>query len=93
MIRSQHRNVTAVDKALYLWTLCTIEWMTERQEPISNNNLDRLFSEKIKNTFNLYREIAIDFKDLAPGGTTLTAKGQRVVNSWRRHHERIYSID
>ena len=93
MIRSQYRTVTAVDKAYYLWMLCTIEWMNERQEPISNNNLDRLFSEKIKNTFNTYREIAIDFKDLTPGGIVLTAKGQRIVNSWRRHHERIYAVE
>jgi hypothetical protein len=93
MIRSRHHNVTLIDKALYLWTLCTIEWMHERQEPISNNNLDRLFGELNKKRFNTYREIAMEFKHLAHDGLTLTPPGQRIVDSWRRFSERIYEVD
>jgi hypothetical protein len=73
--------------------LCTIEWMHENNQLISNNNLTRIFGEETKKRFNFYREIAIDNHDLTPGGIILTPKGQRIVDSWRRHQERIFSID
>ena len=72
--------------------LCTIDWMNERQEPISNNNIDRLFSPDIKKMFNLYRDIAIEFKDLDSNGIKLTIKGQGIVNSWRAWQRRIFDV-
>jgi hypothetical protein len=92
MIRSQHHSVTIVDKALYLWVLCTIEWMHERQEPISNNNLTRLFGEYNKKRFNLYCEAAIELKDVNENGLQLTPKGQRVIDRWRQYNDYIYDI-
>lgn len=93
MIRSQSQNVTIIDRAIYLWTLCTIDWMLERQEPISINNLNRIFGEYETKRFNFYREIAIEWKDLDPNGIKLTPKGQRIVNSWLRHSYNIYGIE
>jgi len=92
MIRSQHSNITIIDKAQYLWMLCTVEWMNERQEPISNNNLDRLFNPQVKRMFNLYREIAMEFKHLHDNGIHLTPQGQKIVNNWQKFSEKIYTI-
>ena len=92
MLRSRYLTITTVDKATYLWVLCTIEWMHEHNEPISNNNLTKLFGEQIKNRFNFYREIAIEAKDLAHNGIQLTDKGQKIVNNWRRHNDYIYDV-
>jgi len=93
MIKSNHPNISIIDKAIYLWMLCTIEWMHERQEPISNNNLDRLFSPQIKNIFNFYRESAIEFKHLELNGLQLTPKGQKVVDHWKQLSDYILAID
>jgi hypothetical protein len=92
MIRSRSLNITAVDRAIYLWVLCTIEWMHENNQIISNNNLDRIFGEETKRRFNFYREIAIEFNDLTPGGIVLTPKGQRIVLSWRQFSDKIFSV-
>jgi hypothetical protein len=92
MLRSQSNNVTVIDRAIYLWVLCTIEWMHENNEPISNNNLDRLFGHETKRRFNFYREIAMEWKDLGPGGLILTPKGQRIVNNWKSHLLRIMDV-
>jgi hypothetical protein len=72
--------------------LCTIEWMHENNETISNNNIERIFGEETKKRFNFYREIAIEFNDLTPGGIILTPKGQRIVRSWRQWSERIFDV-
>jgi hypothetical protein len=66
--------------------------MHENHEPISNNNLDKLFGHETKRRFNFYREIAMEWKDLASSGIDLTPKGQRIVNNWKSHIVRIYDL-
>jgi len=72
--------------------LCTVDWMNERQEPLSNKNIERLFGAQIRRTFNFYREIAIAWKHLTPSGTTLTPAGQRIVTNWRRMEAAIFDL-
>lgn len=92
MIRTTHPNVTAVDKAFYLWMLCLIDWMHENNEPISNNNMDRLFGESIRKRFNFYYEIALEFRDVAPEAPKLLPKGQRIVNNWKQWQDKIFDV-
>jgi len=88
MLRS--RSLTDVDKAYYLWTLCTLVWCQENNEPPSWNNIERLFGEHGRRIFNMYREFAIDAKDIQEDSITLTPKGMRIVNNWRQFRAKIY---
>jgi len=66
--------------------------MSERQEPLSNNNIDLLFGFQIRRAFNFYREIAMAYKHLAPDGHNLTPTGQRIVDNWRRMEAAIFDV-
>jgi len=66
--------------------------MNERQEPISNINVERLFGPDNKRRFNTYREIAIEYKHLNPDGITLTKQGHKIVANWKRFEQRIYDV-
>lgn len=66
--------------------------MHENNEIISNNNLDKLFGHYNKRRFNMYREIAIDAKDLDPGGLYLTRKGLAIVRDHKRLERIIYTL-
>jgi len=88
MIRSRH--ATAVDKAYYLWMLCTLVWCQENNEKASWNNLERLFGEQGRRIFHFYQEEAIYNKDIKEDSVTLTEKGTRIVNNWKLFHAKIY---
>ncbi|MFL6546782.1 MAG: hypothetical protein ACJ8LM_16590 [Candidatus Udaeobacter sp.] len=75
-----------------LWMLCTVEWMHENNEKISNNNLERLFGAEGKYLFNFYREIAIDTEYLQPDALTLTKKAKRVTANWRKFRDELLDV-
>jgi len=92
MIRSQNSNVTVIDKLTMLWVLCTIDWCHTNNIPLSNNNLDELFGEKVKSIFNFYREAGIDFQYINKDSVHLTDKGQKLVDNWQQIQIRILDI-
>lgn len=89
MLRSPNEDISLLDKLLLLWTLCTIDWCRQNNERISNNNIARLFGTEMRDYFNCYREIAIDYGYLAPDSVTLTVKAMKVITDWRKIEEAI----
>ena len=88
MLRA-HKAVSLIDKLNFLWCLCMIAHHNERQEPVAYSIREE-FGKDVYKMYMCYLEYAMIYGYVANDGHSLTAKGQKAVNSWRKISDNLF---